>query len=309
MLIASLDPFITQLVVSLGLKESLAAISCDCGQPLAGRELPRVTQQGSVGGGVFERMALKPVDCGQLRTSGADMVLTTLPPELAPDTPEARAAMEAEYGLKLSEVLGRTVKTRIYTPHRLDDVFEAIERMGSDLGVGAKGRELSQRARSQMLDWCDNFYDRGRSKRVTFISGIEPFKLGGLWIPDMIGMISAVSQEREAGKAGREVSYEEIKAFRPDVIIIAPQGLSLDKSARLFSFFDDLPGWEDIPAVKRGEVFFADGVENFYTPSLKLIDSMGILVSAMAGIDSGYITRRDSYYRLRWIELQRHRFT
>jgi hypothetical protein len=32
------------------------------------------------------------------------------------------------------------------------------------------------------------------------------------------------------------------------------------------------------------------------------------LVSAMAGLDAGYITKRDEFHRLRFVELHRHRF-
>ena len=33
-----------------------------------------------------------------------------------------------------------------------------------------------------------------------------------------------------------------------------------------------------------------------------------VLLSAMAELDSGYITKRDEFYRLRFVELHRHRF-
>jgi iron complex transport system substrate-binding protein len=114
--------------------------------------------------------------------------------------------------------------------------------------------------------------------------------------------------ELPRGQAGREVTWDEIVAFKPDVIIVAPRGFDVNASARLFKRFEKLPGWEDVSAVKRGEVVFAPGLGLFDRPGPRIRDAMAILISAIAGLDSGYITPRDSFYRLRWIELQRHRF-
>ena len=84
--------------------------------------------------------------------------------------------------------------------------------------------------------------------------------------------------------------------------------MTVADSCKLFREFEKRPGWDNIPAVKRGEVFFSEGISNFYRPSMRLIESMSILVSAIAGFDSGYITPRDSFHKLRWLELQRHQF-
>jgi len=103
------------------------------------------------------------------------------------------------------------------------------------------------------------------------------------------------------------VQWKDIIAFKPDVIIVAPRDCSLLESARSFEYLESLPHWDDVPAGKRGEVFFTDGLWHFYRPGPRMMESMGTLISTMGGVDSGYITERDSFYRLRWVELQRHR--
>jgi len=183
-----------------------------------------------------------------------------------------------------------------------------FERVGAEVGLGTAGCDLARRIRAQFMDWADNFYERTKNKRVTFLESVEPLRLGGLWIPDMSRFASAVSQEPPRGEIGRTVTWDEIVRFNPDVLIIAPEGCALNDSAKLFKRFEALAGWEAVSAVKRGEVIFAAGDGQFDRPGPRLREAMGVLVSAIAGLESGYITPRDVFYRLRWVELHRHRF-
>lgn len=209
---------------------------------------------------------------------------------------------------ELCALCGTDVKLLPYRPTTLERVFDTFEDVAKDLGVRDKGVQLTQRTKAQCMDWCDNFYDRMKNKKVTFISSVDPLRLAGKWIPDMIHMASATSQVKVGGEADASVSWDEIVNFRPDVIIVAPRGKSLDESMKAFKTMEKFPHWDEIPAVKRGEVAFTDGKDHFFSPDQRIIESMGILVSAIAGMDSGYISARDCFYRLRWMEMQRHRY-
>jgi iron complex transport system substrate-binding protein len=91
------------------------------------------------------------------------------------------------------------------------------------------------------------------------------------------------------------------------VIVVAPVGFNLSESVKTFSKVVTLPEWESLPAVKRGEVIFAAG-DALYRPGPRLVKGAAVLISAIAGLDSGYITERDEYFKLRYLELHRHRF-
>ena len=68
-----------------------------------------------------------------------------------------------------------------------------------------------------------------------------------------------------------------------------------------------LPNWEGLPAVKRGDVIFADGV-SLYDAGPGFLRGAAVVVSALASLESGYITKRDEYVKLRFVELHRHKF-
>ena len=305
MKIVSLEPFLTELLVSFGLEESVVGISARCAGSTALASRPRVTVTpgaGAIAGARYlDGICEDLLDLGAVQALSADYLLCSLRGE----TEGSRRLLAARE--KLSPLLAEGGRVLSYCPHTLEQVYESFERLGRDLGVVEKGHKLSTRLKAQAMDWCDNFYERMKNKRVSFIASVEPLRLGGMWIPDLIDLASAQSQSPCGGEEHPRVEWSDILNFRPDVIVVAPEGQSVQDSARGFERFLSLPRWEEIPAVKRGEVYFAGGSSHFFRPGPELIESVGILVSAIAGFESGYITPRESFYKLRWLELHRHR--
>jgi iron complex transport system substrate-binding protein len=305
MRICSLDPALTETICYLGLEEGLVGISHRCNFPEAILKLPRLTTARSGSDGAL-RSLLGPdlVDIKALTDLKPDVIVAKIEEAQGSDENVRRARQLL--GEQLAP-LGLDAKLYSYDPRTLEQIFEMFDQLGKDLKVPTKGHDLSQRLKAQMMDWGDNFYDRMKNKRVTFLSGVDPFILAGCWIPDMIHLASAVSQVRVGGEDSLVVSWKDIVDFRPDVIVVAPQGQNLQQSMKNFFKLEKLPEWDTIPAVKRGEVVFADGSDHFFRASPRLRESMSILISAVAGLESGYISPRDSFQRLRWLEMQRHK--
>ena len=207
----------------------------------------------------------------------------------------------------LSGEIGREVLLVPIVVGTLDSLFEGITRVGKLVGASERARDLCGRIKAQLMDWCDSFYDRLKNKRVTVVSSVAPLRVAGLWIPEVIQTASCHPQYVAIGGDHKEVTWNDIESFRPDVLIIAPEGYSLDESVKTLRLFERNASWESVPAVKRGEVVFCDGV-SLYRPGHKLLDGIAALISGIAGLESGYISPRDSFYRLRWVELHRHKF-
>jgi iron complex transport system substrate-binding protein len=307
MRIVSLAPEMTELVCYFGQEESLVAVSARCHFPESIDALPKVTREAN-------STTLSGATAGLATLLGPDFtdvqLLTSLSPDLvltkitgAKDNPALLARVRQE----LSDACGKEVRVFSAEPLALNEVYDLFESVAKEIGVKQKGHDLAARLKAQVMDWGDNFYDRMKNKKVAFLASVTPPSLAGFWIPDLIHLCSAISQVRVAGKPHYSLDWKEIVDFRPDVIVVAPEDFPLEASMKTFKILEKLPNWDDIPAVKRGEVIFTDGLVHFYRPGPRLIDSMGILISAIAGLESGYITARDSFYRLRWMELQRHR--
>lgn len=313
MRIVSLAPFITDLVSHYGLADKLVGITHRC-RPIADKNLviQRITADqpdeiSDVGDAealsLSAELASFPVDVEKLRDLEPDIVLTST------GRREDSALVTRQLKLTLQAVCkSDSIELCDYSPMGLEQVYSTYQDLARDVGVPGKGIQLANIIKAEAMNWADNFYDRLKKKRVTFLVGVEPLMLAGYWIPDMVALTSAISQGNLRGLEPTRISWEEVVAFRPDVMIVAPAGLEMQEALATFKLLEKLPDWDNVLAVKRGDVFFTSGTEYFHEPSQRLRSSMGILISAIAGFDSGYITERDSYTRLRLLEMQRHKY-
>lgn len=304
MRIVSLAPFLTEDVYALGLQQYLVAVSRNCVLAPEQNNLARITfdsaQAAPAGVNLVRGVCDTYVDLSSLKALAPTHILTSVYDERDSDV-NARRAVE-----QFVSVWPDGPKLLPFFPRTFEQTLGVLESIGKLL-QSPKGRDVSQRLKAQVMDWGDNFYERMKNKRVTFLSSVEPLMLAGMWVPDLIHGCSALSQVRVSGSDDQAVQWKEIVEFRPDVIVVAPREKDLATSMRSFKTLERFPDWETLPAVKRGEVIFTDGLAHFYHPSPILRESMSILVSAVAGFESGYISPRDSFYRLRWLEMQRHK--
>jgi iron complex transport system substrate-binding protein len=157
------------------------------------------------------------------------------------------------------------------------------------------------------MEWADSFFDRSRGREVAVLSSVSPLRAAELWFSDFVKLFSGQLFVRDSKRLNVPLSWEEVVAFRPEVIVVAPEGEVVTESVKTLATLQGLAHWEDLPAVKRGDVVFADGA-SLYNPGPSFLKGAAVLVSAMASLESGYITKRDEYVKLRFVELHRHKF-
>lgn len=300
MRIVSLEPVFTELVAYFGLGEQLVGISHRCDYPAEITNLPRVTAARATGSSFS---ATGAVSVSALAALNPQLVLCSPPSQ--PEARPTRAALSAALNKDLKD-LAAPLKVEPFWPGSLSETLTMFEDLGAVLSVGEQGRRLAARIKAQLMDWADNFYPRIKNKRVIVLRSLAPLAIAGAWVTEALSTISAHPMPALSTLEKSAVQWSDLLEFRPDVILVALEDLALPAVMASFKELEQLEGWESIPAVKRGEVSFAAGVD-FMRPAGRLLDSIAILVSAVAGFESGYITPRDTFYRLRWLELQRHR--
>jgi len=240
------------------------------------------------------------VDLEALQKAGPTSIITSL----VDDNPGEFTTFAEDF---FDRAWSKKIRIRSLDIVTLDGLFAAYGDLATLLGNGGAGRDRAQRMKSQLLDWGRNLYERLRNKKVVVLSGVEPLEVAGCWVPDIIRLVSGRPFKPDLRRLTAPTTWEEIKEFAPDVILVAPRGKTLDESVKYLRKLEALPDWDSLPAVKRGEVVFSDGIR-LYQTGPAILDGAGILVSAIAGLDSGYITKRDEFHRLRFVELHRHRF-
>ena len=73
------------------------------------------------------------------------------------------------------------------------------------------------------------------------------------------------------------MSWEELAAADPDVIVIMPCGYDLAVTHREAQALANHPAWETLRAVRQQRVYITDGNQYFNRPGPRLVDSLEIL--------------------------------
>jgi iron complex transport system substrate-binding protein len=308
MKIASLNPSLTEILYALHDGRKVFGVTHLCPQPPSSDYNPTVVTRTSAPGpsGSVERDKLQeglsaiPVDIDKLKEAAPSVILTTV----VSDNPDDFCGFAQEY---FQHHWMKNVRVKSVDISSLNDLLDAYGDLGTLIGMGPTGRDRAQRLKSQLLDWGRNLYERLRNKKTVVLSSVEPLAIAGGWIPDIIRLVSGRSMVFDHREMSQRVTWQELAAFAPDTILVAPRGKTLEESVRYLRKLEDAPEWDSLPAVKRGEVVFGDGIR-IYQTGPTLLEGAGMLVSAMAGLDAGYITKRDEFHRLRFVELHRHRF-
>ena len=118
----------------------------------------------------------------------------------------------------------------------------------------------------------------------------------GNWTPELIEMAGGVNLFGQAGRHSPWMSWEELRASDPDVLILAPCGFDLARTAAEIRFMTSRPGWSELRAVRDGQVYLADGNRYFNRPGPGVVETLEILTEILHP-ENGTFRLRDVAWR------------
>src|SRR5262249_31115529 len=114
-----------------------------------------------------------------------------------------------------------------------------------------------------------------------FIEWVDPLMAGGNWMPELIDMAGGHDLFGEAGQHSDWMTWDQLLAADPEVIVVAPCGYGLARCLEELPVLQARPGWSNITAVQRKRVYFADGNAYFNRPGPRLADSAELLAELL----------------------------
>ncbi len=200
------------------------------------------------------------------------------------------------------------IHIKLFSYNTVKNIIRSIEEISDIVGKKSNGVQIAQRYKAQLVNWIDAYYERIKNKKVIVLREVSEknFQIYGLWVADIVNLISSKNLVTSSKTDHMNVSWDDIRGLNPDTIIVAPNNYTLTDSLKTFRFLEKLPGWDDLSCVKKTEVYFCDGF-SFQSPLNAIKEGASYIISAVAGLPSGVITKRDSFQRLRWVELMRHK--
>ena len=90
-------------------------------------------------------------------------------------------------------------------------------------------------------------------------------------------MAGGLNQFGEAGKHSPWMTWDDLKANDPDVIVVLPCGYDIAKSMSEMTALTNQLEWASLRAVKENQVYVTDGNQYFNRPGPRLVESLEIL--------------------------------
>jgi iron complex transport system substrate-binding protein len=236
MRIVSLLPSTTEILFAIGAGADVVGVTFECDHPAEARTrtivstsaMPEGLAPAEIDAFVAKAVAagedLYHLDEGALAGLDADLVVTQ-------DLCAVCAVDVSVVGDALAH-LGCTADVLTIDPYSLDEVFESFLTLGRATGRldAATALVESQRAR---LDAVRSRVAALPRLRVMLLEWTDPPYAPGHWMPEMIDAAGAEPLLGTPGARSERVTWEAIRAARPELVVAAPCGFGLAEATAL----------------------------------------------------------------------------
>ncbi|HEV2855699.1 MAG TPA: cobalamin-binding protein [Thermoanaerobaculia bacterium] len=286
MRIVSLVPNGTEILFALGAGEHVVGVSHECDFPEEARRRPVLT-----GSALRPGMSAAEVDAAVSAQVGSGESLYTLDEEriaaLAPDVIVTQqlcpvCAVSTEQVDGAVRPLHRCPDVVSLDPKTIGDVFADIRRVGELTGRKTEAEALLGGLQDRLDTLRSKVSGRPRP-RVLALEWLDPPFAGGHWVPEMIGLAGGLDVFGEPGGHSQRLTWEQIAAADPDVIVAMPCGFDEAGAQEQIETLSGHPEWQSLRAVRAGRVFPVDANGCFSRPGPRLVDGIERLAAILHG--------------------------
>jgi iron complex transport system substrate-binding protein len=275
--IVSLLPSATEIVYALGLGEDLAAVTEECDHPPEARAKPVVSRsalalQAGMAPAEVDRLVTEQVGRGEplysldaegIRTLAPDLILTQ-------DLCRVCAVPSGQVEEALSRFGAPTAEVLSLDPHSLEDVLAGVLEVGRRAGVAERADELVEQLRGRVAAVEEAARPLPPVPTLTLEWSDPPF-VGGHWVPEMVERAGGRHLLAAAGEPSRRVTWDEVAAAGPEVVVFMPCGYGLASAVE-----------EGAPLAHLAErVFAVDASSYFSRPGPRLVDGLEVMAWAL----------------------------
>jgi iron complex transport system substrate-binding protein len=282
MRICCLLPGATEIAFALGLGDDVVGVTHECDYPAEARQKPVVVRSLidsnwmtslEIDRWVSERLrsnkSLYVIEEEQLREAAPDVILTQgLCDVCAIDYDEVVAA---------SDALAKKPTIVSLTPTCLTDVLNDIARVGEATKQRHRAERLVQELEQRISGVRDRVAQFSIRPRVACLEWFDPIYAAGHWVPEMVELAGGQDVLGRKGEPSARIDWNKVVEVAPDVIVLMPCGFDVSQTLRGAPALKQLEGWQELPAVKAGNVFAANGHAFFSRPGPRLVDGLEIL--------------------------------
>ncbi len=281
MRICSFVPSATEMLYALGLGDSVVGVTHECDEPAEAARKPvlirasidhAAASSAAIDAAVHESLRsatpLYTLDTEGLRRAAPDLIITQ-------DLCDV-CAIDISLVTQALGALDRRPQVLALHPHTVDESLDQLRLIGEATGrAGEAGAMLS--ALRERLGRIERLLDGAPRPRVFCLEWLEPPMASGHWVPQQVALAGGEEVLGRAGAASRYVTWDEVAAARPEVLILMPCGFSIDRTRQELPRLKEQACWPKLPAVQRGQVYLVNGPAYFNRSGPRLVDGVELL--------------------------------
>jgi iron complex transport system substrate-binding protein len=284
MRIVSLLASATEIVCALGAGEMLVGRSHECDNPDWVRRLPSCSAPAfdvSVSSGEIDKEVRRRLRSGEplyhvhgelIRELRSDLLIIQSHCEVCAVTPGdvQRSCRPAVRQMALSAT-------------SLEDIFQSILRISQELGLEERGEALVRRERRR-LDTVKEKAAPSSRPAVVMLEWTDPLFAMGNWGPELVEIANGELLLSKKGEYSSAIPAEQLRDADPEYLIVAPCGFNLERSLREQTVLERYPWWQELQAVRKGNVAFADGNLFFNRSGMTISETAEIIAEILHGL-------------------------
>ena len=247
----SLLPSATEIVYTLGLGDDLVAVTFECDEPASARSDKEVVVGGRDTSGMtpadIDRYVRDKLANGEdLYTLHAD-ALARLRPDLILTQDLCRVcALPSGHVAEALDYLGCRADVLSLDPYTLEQVLGTILAVGARTGVTGRAEQVVASLRMRLAEVAAPVAGRPRP-RVAIVEWVDPPFAAGHWLPDLVLAAGGEPVAARPGQRSVAITWPEIAAAGPDLVIVAPCGYHLagaqSQAAAVIAALPGVPVW------------------------------------------------------------------
>jgi iron complex transport system substrate-binding protein len=282
--IVSLLPSATEILFDIGAGGDVVGVTHECDFPEAAKALPHLTSSALPHAGTpseIDRHVRKSLHEG----SSLYYLNSELLEKLAPDlivTQELCAVCAVSYSIvdRAARRLSSDPRIVSLEPSSLEDVYANIETVGRLTGRETGAQELVESLQLRIAALQQRVAGLPK-QRVLVLEWTEPPMSGGHWAPQLVEIAGGSPVLGNPGGNSQVLTWKQIADADPDVIIVAPCGFDLEKTQDAVSRLSAVSEWNELRAVRAGNVTLVDGNAYLNRPGPRLVDTTEIFAGVL----------------------------
>ena len=309
MRIVSFLPSATEIIFKIGMGNMIVGVTHECNYPAEAKSKPRIINS------VFDAstMSSKEIDdkIVELFRNGKDIYIINddFLKELRPDIIVAQGLCEVcspftkEIKRAIS-ILGYNPELIILNPSDISDILNNIYEISKNVGNVKEGQHLVKLLEGKInkIKIITEQKNKKDLHKIICLEWIDPFFTAGHWVPEMVEIAGGINGLSKSKEQSRRVSFEEIKKFDPDKIILMPCGFTIDRTIKEYnnnSTLNKNEEWNNLRAIKNNELYVVDAGSYFSKPGPRTITGIEILAKIISPNEYDHIqTPENSYSKL-----------